>query len=625
MRCSQRDRPQNDRWQNASIGALRDGEPEGCQTEMADNRHEAFIVAEALRPYFSPGDVKDAWEIGSRDGRDALRILEAFPNCTVHAFEPNPDTWPLVQQAESLAKPRLTAHNLALSDTDATLVFYKIDREHTVTTWADGNPGASSLFRATGAYDEIEQYVQIPVEVRGAKAASLIKSGEAPVPAVIWMDAQGAEDMILRGFEEFLDGGVRAIYVELSLCEMYEGQALAPQVVETLRHSFYWHSVVHQGDWQFDALFIARSFRDPSLALRDLALRASLRTRLKAGIAYPATVKNVVGRARGAVGSRVRRLDLKKRAVEAIRPAGCVVVGSAAVLASSLIYQRRGRPLPYTVRTFCEAAQPKDPLASRTNLPPIDILIPCTTKDLDTLGLSIAGAIASTRNPVHEVRLLAPESVLPEIRSRFPDVALSSDEELLDDSLLSYVSEAVPAERRGWVIQQLVKMAATMASGRDACLVVDADTVLLQPRTWLADKGVQLLSLSHEFHTPYVLHAERMWGSEHTASLVSFVTHHQLMQKSILVEMFGNGTGGLHKWLSLADWKEPSALAEYHCYGAWISNQHPGRARWAQWRNEAMRRDLLATDAANEEEQIANLRQSNPGAYSVSLHAYLND
>jgi FkbM family methyltransferase len=589
---------------------------------MTNHTHEALIIAEALQRYLPPADVRNAWEIGSRDGRDALQILEVFPNCVVHAFEPNPDTWPLVQEAESLARGRLIAHNLALSDVDGPLVFYKIDRERTVTNWADGNPGASSLFQSTGAYDDIEKYVQIPAEVRGATAASLISSGEAPIPDLIWMDAQGAEKLILRGFGGFLSS-VRAIYVELSLREMYAGQALATQVVDLLQPDFYWHSVVHQGDWQFDALFIARSFRDPSLALRDLGLRVSLRSRLKAGIAYPATVKNVAERARAATRSRLPRLALKNRAARAIRPAGSSMIGRGVAKASLMLYQHRARPLSSEARMFVEAAQPKDPLAPRTKLPPIDILIPCHTRDLDTLGLSIAGAMASTRNPVHEILLVAPESVLPAIRSRFPDVALSSDEELLDDSLLAYVSDAVPVGRRGWVIQQLVKIAATMQSDRDACLIVDADTVLLQPRTWLADPGVQLLSVSHEFHTPYVLHAERMWGKPQVDSAVSFVTHHQLMQKSILMEMFGSGSSGLRQWLEIADWNEPSAISEYHCYGAWMSSQHPERAKWAQWRNKSMRRDLLATATGNEAEQIACLRHSNPDTYSISLHSYI--
>ena len=178
-------------------------------------------------------------------------------------------------------------HQIALCGTDGHVVFHKIDRRRAVTTWADGNPGASSLFRASGAYDGIEKYVQTPIAVRGATAAGLIDSNEVPSPDFIWIDVQGAEGLVLAGFGSRL-ADVKAIYVELSLREMYEGQAMAPEVVARLRENFRWHSVLHHGSWQFDALFISRNYSGPELIVRDLALRSSLRTGLNVGIAFPA-------------------------------------------------------------------------------------------------------------------------------------------------------------------------------------------------------------------------------------------------------------------------------------------------------------------------------------------------
>ena len=253
------------------------------------------------------------WEIGSRDGRDGVALLHAFPGCVVHAFEPNPDTYPSVEHAAAKSYSRLIPHQIALCVTDGPVLFHKIDRRRTVTTWADGNPGASSLFRASGAYDGIEKYVQTPIVVRGATAAGLIGSNEVPSPDFIWMDVQGAEGLVLAGFGSRL-ADVKAIYVELSLREMYEGQAMAPEVVARLRENFRWHSVLHHGSWQFDALFISRNYSGPELIVRDIALRASLRTGLNVGIAFPAKkaglrlVRAAKRRARRAV-ARVDRRD----------------------------------------------------------------------------------------------------------------------------------------------------------------------------------------------------------------------------------------------------------------------------------------------------------------------------
>jgi FkbM family methyltransferase len=222
------------------------------------------------------------WEIGSRDGRDGVALLRSFPGSNVHSFEPNPDTFPLVEQAAQRNAPRLVAHALALSNIQGSVEFLKIDPENTITSWSDGNPGASSLFYANGEY-EVETYVQVPVEVEAITAEALIRSQVAPIPDLVWMDVQGAEGLVLEGFGEYLQQ-VKAIYVELSLREMYVGQAMATDVVRRLGKNFWWHSVLHTGSWQFDALFLNKSATGRGLARRDLALRTSLRSGLGAGI-----------------------------------------------------------------------------------------------------------------------------------------------------------------------------------------------------------------------------------------------------------------------------------------------------------------------------------------------------
>ena len=250
------------------------------------------------------GDPAVIWDIGSRDGEQSLQLLHQFPAAAGVAFEPNPDTQHLVAAVAS-ASTRLDFIPVALSDEDGEAVFMKIDRDRTQTTWADGNPGASSLFAASTEYP-YETYVQTPVNVRTMRVDTYLETG-GPVPDIIWMDVQGAEIHVLRGFGSAL-GDVGLISVELSLREMYIGQPLAAEVVDFMAsRGFLWWSCPNRGSWQFDAMFVNGTKLRPTIRrraeARDRLLRASLKSGFPIGID---TVPGVVRSTFRATSSRLR-------------------------------------------------------------------------------------------------------------------------------------------------------------------------------------------------------------------------------------------------------------------------------------------------------------------------------
>jgi hypothetical protein len=139
------------------------------------------------------------------------------------------------------------------------------------------------LFVANGSYP-VETYAQIPIGAAARRGDTLIARG-LPVPDLIWMDTQGAELLVLRGFGTRL-GAVKLLKIELSLREIYTGQALADDVVRFLRNAgFRWHSVLHPGHWQFDGAFVRTEGWSLRLRVRDWLLTRSLMTTAKPGIA----------------------------------------------------------------------------------------------------------------------------------------------------------------------------------------------------------------------------------------------------------------------------------------------------------------------------------------------------
>lgn len=176
------------------------------------------------------------------------------------------------------------ALNIALSDSDGEVTFHKIDTSSTVTTWQDGNPGASSMFIASPDYD-VEKYYQIPIKVMSHQAKTLIEFQGFSIPNLIWMDVQGAEKLVMQGFGQYL-AHVDFIYVELSLKPLYLGQPLAIDVVRLLSKDFYWYKNLSTGSWQFDALFVNKKYSSYKLWFRNLLLLSSLKSNLKVGIEY---------------------------------------------------------------------------------------------------------------------------------------------------------------------------------------------------------------------------------------------------------------------------------------------------------------------------------------------------
>jgi FkbM family methyltransferase len=210
------------------------------------------IVA-AARPGHAPRVVLD---VGARDCRESVDFAAAFPAATVYAFECNPATLPACRAAAA-AEPRIRLVEKAATDADGRTAFFPIDQARTVTGSADGNPGASSLFEASGDYP-LEHYVQGRIDVESTRLDTfLAREGVAHVD-VLWMDVQGAELLVLRGLGGRL-ADVDFIHLEAEQFEIYRGQALFPAIDAHLAaHGFELAGSTSYSIYAVDALYCSR-------------------------------------------------------------------------------------------------------------------------------------------------------------------------------------------------------------------------------------------------------------------------------------------------------------------------------------------------------------------------------
>jgi FkbM family methyltransferase len=198
-------------------------------------------------------------DIGSRDGEQSVEFYHKFPNAHILAFECNPNTLSLCEKNIANFKDRITLIPGAVSDYDGRITFYPINQQQTRTTWVDGNPGASSLFKSNGTYP-VEHYVQDEIETACHRLDTILKSIiTSDSEIIIWMDLQGAELLALKGLG-LLINQVHYIYTEISHKPIYEGQVLFPELHSFLTaNGFDLKNRLGMSGWQEDAIYAKTS------------------------------------------------------------------------------------------------------------------------------------------------------------------------------------------------------------------------------------------------------------------------------------------------------------------------------------------------------------------------------
>lgn len=187
----------------------------------------------ARHKFKNPEDVSVIFDIGSLHCLESIQFSQKFPNSQVYAFEANSESYKTCLE-NTKEIDNIQVINKAVNSYDGVCTFRPINPEKTVTTWFDGNRGASSLFKANGVYDHIEQYVQDEVEVPCIRLDTFCSENNIDKVDLIWMDLQGAELIALQSLGNILET-VQVIHTELEINPMYEDQCLFTDVNEFLK------------------------------------------------------------------------------------------------------------------------------------------------------------------------------------------------------------------------------------------------------------------------------------------------------------------------------------------------------------------------------------------------------
>jgi FkbM family methyltransferase len=190
-----------------------------CHRVFAAVEHERVIPN---RPY------RLILDVGANRGQFYLVARKLHPSTPIWCFEPIPAALRSLRTVTS-SDTRVTVWPYALSDASGRLQM----------TVAEKND-SSSLFaptrKQTSAFAGTQAVASLPVEVRTLDG--VLSSETNLSPFLLKIDVQGAELAVLRGARQLLQH-VGDIIVEASLTELYEGQALADEVIAYLFTSGY--------------------------------------------------------------------------------------------------------------------------------------------------------------------------------------------------------------------------------------------------------------------------------------------------------------------------------------------------------------------------------------------------
>lgn len=171
------------------------------------------------------------FEIGSRDGLDALRIRDTYNPGLICVFEPNPEAAQIVT-TNLKDQARIRFFELACWDVTGEIPFYPVLFSIPEGGRPERNIGASSCYRDARTYRE--RLFQSQITVEATRLDDFIAHERIGAPDLLCMDVQGATLNVLRGLGAQLPK-VRWILAEAETLTMYAGEALLGEIENYLR------------------------------------------------------------------------------------------------------------------------------------------------------------------------------------------------------------------------------------------------------------------------------------------------------------------------------------------------------------------------------------------------------
>jgi len=162
-------------------------------------------------------------DVGANRGQFALIARKVFPLAKIHSFEPLEEPAQIFKRIFG-GDPNVTLHICAIGREKTTATIH-ITRDDDSSSLLPVTKLQSGLF--TGATEKETR--QVPV----LPLSQALGGAVIPPASLLKIDVQGFELEVLKGCEDILRK-FSHLYIECSFIELYEGQALAHEVISYL-------------------------------------------------------------------------------------------------------------------------------------------------------------------------------------------------------------------------------------------------------------------------------------------------------------------------------------------------------------------------------------------------------
>jgi FkbM family methyltransferase len=158
-------------------------------------------------------------EAGAFDGTDTRKMAAQWTQSTIHAFEPVPDVFALLEK-NTADLPNVIRHPIALSDQNGSATLYVSEKQ--------SRPGEP--FQAGTLLKPKERLKHSPITYPRTITVPTITldtwAAQNSIDQIdfMWLDLQGMALPVLKGAINILKT-VRALFVEVEFIEAYENQA----------------------------------------------------------------------------------------------------------------------------------------------------------------------------------------------------------------------------------------------------------------------------------------------------------------------------------------------------------------------------------------------------------------
>lgn len=245
----------------------------------------------------------------------------------------------------------------------------------------------------------------------------------------------------------------------------------------------------------------------------------------------------------------------------------------------------------FELRKFMDPAFQDSAYSPVRSKHPVDIVMPIVEKDLASAKIALTQIRAFVMHPIQKIYLVAPES--HKIREFAKEMGCQF---VLENDVVDDYGKV--KKYGGWIIQQLIKLNVDRISDQDNILVIDADTMLLRPQTFINGKeGIYTFAI-HTDYSPDRKEFTKAVLQTNSYYKLDFVAHHMIFNRHWLKELkeeLGQNSGKL--WykaiLDLVDKRGTFGFSEYDLYATFAFLNHRDAVCFLASANVVLFRDKL--------------------------------